>query len=417
MTMLGKPADLNIAAFIKVISDWAMWLKKISPLASTLFILLNVQTLLKKRATIITLLILVPLLVMTRRADVLRVIFAIAMFWIFLEKFSSGIGKLDRRLAVFLSLYALVILVCIFVPSFYIYDGSLRYKFILESHNALSILVFLIFIYVCETLLQTVSHPAPRLLKIFLVIAIYMIILIFLFIKSRIYIGISFFYLCIITFKRWRQLRVLLLMPVVYVCAFLALSLLTRHIAGYMDPDIVSKVKQKVVAPNPSSKNHTKDPNVPSESEIVAALVMNQRISSSSTTGRMNLVKAFSTTFRLLGWKKFIYSNSVEGYMEVKRHIPNINIAASSLTENTYLTTILTAGFVGLLLLLYMSGVYVGYFVRHRQLFSLAFFALLLAAWLFEESTMFAFSLMAQFFALSSINRIEKEDHESSTGN
>ena len=218
LTKLGKPADLNLATIVKIISDWASFLKKISPFASTLFILLNLGTLLKKKASVITLLILVPLLIITRKPEVLRVIFSIALFWIFLEKFSSGIGKMDRRLAVFLCLYALVIFGCIFDPWLYLmmYDGSFRYRFILESHNALCILVFMIFIYLLETLLDTIPRPGRPWHRPLLVVSICALILVFLFIKSRLYIGMTFAFLCIVAFKRWRQMRILLLLPIVY---------------------------------------------------------------------------------------------------------------------------------------------------------------------------------------------------------
>jgi len=417
LTKLGKPADLNLATIVKIISDWASFLKKISPFASTLFILLNLGTLLKKKASVITLLILVPLLIITRKPEVLRVIFSIALFWIFLEKFSSGIGKMDRRLAVFLCLYALVIFGCIFDPWLYLmmYDGSFRYRFILESHNALCILVFMIFIYLLETLLDTIPRPGRPWHRPLLVVSICALILVFLFIKSRLYIGMTFAFLCIVAFKRWRQMRILLLLPIVYAGVFIAITLFSRQAAIHMDPTVVEKLEEKMMTRDSLLKADTT--RLPKKSEIAAALVMNQRLTNFSTTGRMQLIEAFGATFQHFGWQHFIYSNNVENYLAVKRRIPYINLSASSLTENAYLTMILSSGLVGLLLLLYMSGTYINYFIRRKQLFSLAFFLLLMAVWVFEETTIFTFSLMAQLFALSSINRIEKEDHESSIGN
>jgi len=414
LNRLGKPADLNIAIVTKTISDWAGFLKKISPLASVLFILLNVQTLLKKRP-VITLLILVPLLAITRRAEVLRVIFAIALFWIFLEKLSSGIGKLDRRLAILLAVYAFVIFIGIFNPWFYLmmFDGSLRYKFILESHNALCILVFMIFIYLCETLVSTAREPARRRLKVLLVIAVCALILVFLFIKSRLYIGMSFCYLSIITFKRWRQLRLLLLIPVFYIGSFILLTVLSKQIVLHMDSSVLRELQRQRLA---RDSMYLADSNFLKTVDF-SSMMMNQRLLTTSTTGRVKLIKAFGLTVKYAGWKKFIYANNIDNYISVKRRIPYINLSASSLTENSYLTVMLSAGFTGLLLLLYMLGLYISHFLRRREPFSLAFFVLLLAVWFFEETTIFTFSLIAHLFALASINRIEKEDHEGSVSN
>jgi hypothetical protein len=417
LNKLHKSADLNIAIVTKVISDWAAILKKMSPLASILFILLNVRTLLKKRSTIITLLILVPLLVVTRRAEVLRVIFSIALFWIFLEKFTAGIGTTDRRLAVFLSLYALVLFAGIFYPWFYLmmYDGSLRYKFILESHNALCILVFAIFIYLCETLLSTIRLPSSRGLKILLIVAICALTLVFLFIKSRLYIGMSGAYLSIITFKRWRKMPALLLLPSMYIGLFLLLSLLSQQAAFRMDPKVINELRRQMLSRDSTLASDSSY--LAGNADFAAAMMANRRLFSASGTGRDKLIKAVMVTIRHGGWQHFIYNNNVDHYLTVKRRVPNINIAASSLTENAYLTTILSAGFIGLILLLYMAGLYLAHFIRRKEIFSLAFFLLLLAAWFFEETTIFTFSLMAQLFALGSINRIEKEDHEGSAGN
>ncbi|MDO6435543.1 hypothetical protein Q4E93_33320 [Flavitalea sp. BT771] len=417
LNRLHKTADLNIAIVTKVISDWAVFLKKISPLASILFILLNVRTLLKKRSTVITLLILVPLLVITRRAEVLRVIFSIALFWIFLEKFTAGIGTTDRRLAVFLSLYALVLFAGIFYPWFYLmmYDGSLRYKFILESHNALCILVFAIFIYLCETLLSTIRLPSSRGLKILLMVAICALTLVFLFIKSRLYIGMSGAYLFIIAFKRWRKMPALLLLPSMYIGLFLLLTLLSQQAAFRMDPRVIEQLRREMLARDSTLASDSSY--LAGNADFAAAMMANRRLFSASGTGRDKLVKAVMVTISHGGWQHFIYNNNVDHYLTVKRRVPNINIAASSLTENAYLTTILSAGFTGLILLLYMAGLYLAHFIRRKEIFSLAFFLLLLAAWFFEETTIFTFSLMAQLFALGSINRIEKEDHEGSAGN
>jgi len=403
LTKLDKPADLNIAISVKVTSDWAAVLKKISPFASVLFILLNVQALLK-RSPAITLLILAPLLAITHRVEVLRVIFAIALFWIFLEKLSSGIGKMHRWLAVLLALYAIVIFIGIFDPWFYLMmsDHSLRYKFILESHNALCILVFMIFIYLCETLLTTVREPAARWLKVLLVVAICALVLVFLFIKSRLYIGMSFCYLSIVTFKTWRQLRLLILLPAFYAGSFILLTVLSKQVAHRMNGTVLRQLEKQMQA---------------RDSVDFTSMIMNQRLLNTSSTGRGKLIEAFGVTVKDFGWQKFIYANNVDNYMTVKRRIPNINIAASSMTENSYLTVILSAGFVGLILLLYMVGLYISRFIRRREPLSLAFFTLLLAVWFFEESVMFSFSLIAHLFALSSINRIEKEDHEGSIGN
>jgi hypothetical protein len=402
--------DLNIAIVIKVISDWALVLKKISPLASAVFILLNIRSLLRKRATLITLLVLVPLLIITRRADVLRVIFSIAVFWIFLEKFVTGIGTTDRRLAVFLSVYAIVISAGVFYPWFYLmmHDGTLRYKFILETHNALSILVFFIFIALYEALLSTIRNPASRAFRILLIVAICALTLVFLFIKSRLYIGLSFAYLSIVTFKRWRQMRSLLILPSVYIGFFLLLTFFAQQGAFRMDPRIMERLRLEMLARDSSYLDGDLD---------LAAMMANRRLFSLSSTGRDKLVKAVGITIRQRGWQNCIYNNNVQHYLKVKRAIPNINMAVSSLTENAYLTTLLSAGFVGLILLLYMAGLYLAYFIRQKEFFSLVFFLLLLAAWCLEETTIFTFSLIAHLFALATINRLEKEDHEGSAGN
>ncbi len=48
----------------------------------------------------------------------------------------------------------------------------------------------------------------------------------------------------------------------------------------------------------------------------------NNRVISSSGTGREKLVDAFLETFREQGWQHFLYQNNVKAYYENKRAIP-----------------------------------------------------------------------------------------------
>src|SRR5579864_1130921 len=91
----SSAADLTASIFIKIVSDWGRLLKKISPIAGPLFILLNIGSLFRNRKALVTLAILVPLLVLHPRQEILRILFAIAVLWIFFDKFSTGLGKFN----------------------------------------------------------------------------------------------------------------------------------------------------------------------------------------------------------------------------------------------------------------------------------------------------------------------------------
>src|ERR1700761_2124730 len=124
-----KSFDISATVVVKTISDWAALLKKLSPVAGVLFIILNLPALVRKWKAIVTILLLVPLLIMNPRAEVLRVIFSVCIFWIFLQKFASGIGKMNYYIALVLAVYSIVMFAGILNPDFYtrMDDGNYRY--------------------------------------------------------------------------------------------------------------------------------------------------------------------------------------------------------------------------------------------------------------------------------------------------
>src|SRR6185369_15406165 len=104
---------------------------------------------------VVTALLFVPALIITPSFEILRLIFSVCILWIFIRKFDEPYDKFSVFITAVVCLYSVIIFLGIFVPEFYLKmeGNTYRYKFILESHNALSVLVFISFLYLVNSLL------------------------------------------------------------------------------------------------------------------------------------------------------------------------------------------------------------------------------------------------------------------------
>ncbi len=439
-----RPLDLNITILIKYISDWGTLLKKVSPFASIAFICLNLKSIITSKRAIVCILLLVPAFIITPGADSLRLILSSCVLWIFIDKFKSPYQTFSLIVAALIGLYSCVIFAGIFFPDFYLKmgGGALRYKFILESHNALSILVFMFFIYLCNTLLMLAEKKETGWKFVALFIPFLLLIITFLFIKSRLYIGLSLLLLIIIAIKNYQKSKLLAVAPVIYFTIFVLLSQFSINLAERktnqtpvvqtlpqeFNPVPENKDSLPIVAPLPevSPSKVTVKPIPVNPAPVDSALkkkdgitqgdivLDNSRLLNLSTTGRWPMIQIFFDLYSELGWKKFIYQNNTAAYLEKKKVLPGIDLNASTLTENTYLVIFLNSGFLGFFTFLFIFGYYLLHFFKRKEYFSLGYFLFLMAVWFFEETIMFPFSMITHLFALATINRFERKTYESS---
>ncbi len=217
-----KPLDLNLPLVLKIISDFHAVLKNLSPLASLTFILLNLPRLFVSWKPLLTVALLIPALIIMPSFDIVRFIMSVCILWIFFDK----LNKPEREYSVILGwvivIYVLAMALGIMNSSFYyIMDtNAMRYKFIMETHNGLTISALICLVYLMNVFLTQHEQGKHQLLKWASYIALLLVCIVFLFIKSRIYIGISFMFLLLIAIKKFRQSRALALAPVFYLVFF-----------------------------------------------------------------------------------------------------------------------------------------------------------------------------------------------------
>ena len=444
-----KPLDLNLTLLIKYASDWSALLRKLSPLSSIIFILLNFRSFITDKRAIITAALFLPALAITPSSDILRFILSVFVLWIFLKKFDKPYTIYAPLVALIICLYTLFVFGGIFFPQNYLLsDHSFRYKFVFETHNALTVYGLFSFTYLLNYFLEAPKLKPVKWLNIFVFITILLWIIIFLMIKSRLYLTISFLMMVILAYKNFRQSRTFALLPVCYIIAFVGVSKVSQLVirpgsqqaaipgistpaadsAGSVPADtnktvaLVNTHKQGRAnagtvtgTVSTSSQRVGEKENLDSIREQEALkLVDNKRVFSFSGTGREKMVALFFDLYKDLGWKQFIYQNHTKVYLERKSKLPNINIYASTLTENSYLIILLSTGYIGLIVFLYIFGVYCIYFIRQRTWLSLLFLCFLMAVWYYEETITYPFSMIAQLFALATIHRFERKNYESS---
>src|SRR5215207_8846541 len=149
------PFDLNLTLLIKYVSDWGGLLKKLSPFASFFFLLYNVRSFITDKRALITAALFLPAFAITPSSDILRFILSIFVLWIFLKKFEDPYKRFSHWVALVICVYTIFIFAGVFFPENYIrMDYSYRYKFIFETHNALSIYALFSFTYLLNYLLQ-----------------------------------------------------------------------------------------------------------------------------------------------------------------------------------------------------------------------------------------------------------------------
>lgn len=414
------PIDINIPLIIKYISDWHILLKKISPLSSFVFIALNAKKLLDPKV-IVTALLFVPALIITPSFEILRLIFSVCILWIFIRKFDEPYDKFSAIVTAIVCLYSFIIFLGIFVPEFYLKmeGNTYRYKFILESHNALSVLVFISFLYLVNSLLYFDKKEQPVWIKVTIFISLILLTIVLLFIKSRLYIGLSWLFVAIVAFQNFKSSKLTAAIPLIYIAAFMGLAQFSQYFAPGASGENSSQVATNTNTPSSDKKVDTTAGGTssavrPSTSARTDSLekkyeiIDNKRILSFSSTGRWSMTRAFFEMFREMGWKQFIYQNNTDEYLRRKSQLPNINVNASTLTESTYLVILLYTGYLGLATYLFIFGYYIAYFLRRKEYFSLLYFLLMMGVWVFEETMMFPFSLITHLFALATINRFER---------
>jgi hypothetical protein len=387
-----NPLDINLSIGLKYVSDWGMMLKKLSPLSSPLFIALNRNIILRSKKAIVTLLLFMPFLFLNPSMDTVRFLFSICIFWIFLEKFNTPYKYFSLAVTCLIALYAFIIFAGIFFPENYLVmgGGDLRYKFFLESHNALCIPVLISFIYLVNALVQDLEQRGPVWMRPVIFIAIILLCIVFLFIKSRLYLGISFLMILLVALQNIRKTKLLLAIPVIYGVLFLGLTLLKKDLAT-----------ERVI--------------IHGQHRGAYRIMDNTRMWNLSATGRWGMVQAFGKTVAERPWHQFIYQNNTQPYLAYKSMLPNMDLSASTLTENAYMIVFLNTGAAGLCIFLYIFGFFAVHFLKRKEYLSLIYFLLLMGVWLFEETVLFPFSLFCQLLALATVNRFERKKQESST--
>lgn len=369
--------DITLTLFLKLISDFHAALKLLSPLASITFVILNVKRLFVSWKPIVTCALFIPALMISPSFELVRFILSACILWIFFDKMKDPEKDYPVYAGWLVVFYVVAMAAGILNPSYYytMDTNSKRYMFILESHNALTVTTLICLVYLTNIYLSLENSGKHGLLKWSSYISIFLTCLVLLFIKSRIYISISFVFILLLAVRKFRQSRPLALAPVIYLLlfAFITISpgLMKRyHIEGLEFAD-------------------------------------NQRVLSSSGTGRMALVNTFIDTYKEKGWQRFLFQNNVKTYYDKKAAIPGIDMRVSTLTESSYLILLLYTGFLGLLVFLLIFATYLWRFLKNKEYLSLTFMCLLLAAWLFEETVLFPFSMIVHLFALATLNRLE----------
>jgi len=379
---LTEPAAINGAILIKYLSGIGTSLRFLSPLASFLFIILNLNRLLKSKSAIITLAFFAPALILTPGMDIFRIITSVAVMWIFFSYFSEPVPSFYPFVTIFVLAYAVAMFAGIFDPDNYFVmgNGDMRYKFNLETHNALCIVALLSFIYLTDALNNLSNTGTYKILKIASFIGLILLSFTFLAIKSRLYIGLSLTALVFVAVLTWKKNKFPAILCAVYIVLFFGFNWVNE------------------------------------KADIQEASAGMERLISTNATGREKLTGAFWQLIKEKGWQNFIYQNNVAAYYEKKRTIPDIDMAASTLTENAYFITILNTGILGLTVLLVICAVFLLRFLKRKELFSLIYMLLIMGVWYFEETIMYPLSMIAQFFALATVNRLERNANESSTG-
>lgn len=375
-----KPLDLTLPVILKLLSDFHHLLKKISPLGSVVFIFLNIRHLFISWKPFFCLALLVPAMLISPSSEILRFMMSICVLWIFFNKLDQPDKEFSPLVGWFVTGYVFAMAIGILIPTFYMSmdNGTLRYKFITESFNALTIIALISQVYLVNMILALEGNRKQQALKIAAYIALLLVFIVLLFIKSRLYLGISFFMVLLIAIQKIRSNLPLAIAPVLYLIFFISLTLISPQ--------------------NNPGKN---------EQSNEWKYADNQRVLSTDGTGRGKLFRAFWDTYRELGWKNFIYQNNVNAYLQKKAAIPGINLSGSALTESTYLVLLLYGGFLVLFSFLFIFAHYLWRFFRRREYYSLSFMLLLTGVWLFEESVFFPLNMITQFFALATINRLE----------
>lgn len=379
---LTEPAAINSAILIKYLSAIGTSIRFLSPLASFVFILLNINKVLKSKIALITLAILVPALILTPGMDILRIIMSIAIMWIFYSQMSEPVNPAFQLVTVIVLVYSVAMFFGIFDRENYFVmgNGAMRYKFNLESHNALCIVALLSFVYLLNVLSQKTVEKRHKILKIASFIGLILLSFTFFAIKSRLYIGLSFGVASFIALKSWKKTRLPAILTSFYIILFFTFNPISRA------------------------------------THITEASEGTDRIIGTHTTGREKLTGAFWDLGREKGWQSFIYQNNVKSYFEKKRTLPDVDMEASTLTENTYLIVVLNTGVIGLAVLLIVCTVFLLRFLKRREWMSFLYMMLIMGVWYFEETIMYPLSMIAQFFALATINRLERKTNESSIG-
>jgi hypothetical protein len=264
--------------------------------------------------------------------------------------------------------------------------------------------------------------------------------------------AMSFLLISILAVRNLKTSRIFAFVPVWYVIAFLGVTRLSQFVIHPATPDHTiavsnasannptpptntlpsaeatkSAVKKNTTPATPVSKPTTQNPKPAATTadtskinqdsikrQEALKLVDNNRVFSLSGTGREKMWYTFVQLFRDSGWKKFIYQNNTRVYLERKSHLPYININASTLTENSYMLLLLSTGYLGLLVFLFVFFHYFRYFLKRQAWFTILYFLLLMAVWFYEESLGFPFSMVAQLFALMTVLRFEKKPDETS---
>lgn len=378
------PLDITFTLILKLISDLHVLLKNFSALASISFVILNIKRLFVSWKPFITIALLIPALIISPSSDMVRFILSVCVLWIFFDKLKDPDKDYAAIVGWIVVVYVLAMTIGLMNPAFYVKmdTNAMRYKFITGSHNALTVTALICLVYLVNVFITLEDQRKHQLLKWATYIAILLTFLVFILIKSRIYILITFFFILLIGIKKLRQSRPLALAPVFYILIFLCLTL-TGSLLSPMSKTMATDDEKKL------------------------ELINNKRLFSSDGTGRITLVKAFLETFQEKGWQQFVYQNNVNAYYTKKAAIPNIDLTVSTLTENSYLVLLLYTGFLGLFVFLFIFATYLWRFFKRRELLSFSFMLLLMAAWHFEETVLFPFSMVTHLFALATVNRLE----------
>lgn len=375
--------DINLTGFIKYLADLGPGLKFISAAASPLFILLNINTVIFSRNALLCLCLFIPTIFLAPSIEVVRIIFSISILWIFFKKFESNSSFISNTMLIASMLYALLLFSGIFDSGNYFVmgNGELRYKFILESHNALCVPTLFAFVFLINGMVH--ENKKSKLIQMSAFIALILLMIVLVLIKSRLYIGLSFALIAAVAIINRRKTWLPLIATAIYLLFFVAMTTIFKEFI--------------------------------SSNASFSKITNSERILSLNGTGREKLTNAFYELVSEKGWQRFIYQNNAVLYIEKKKAIPGIKLEDSTLTESSYFVTILYTGFLGLLAIILTSVGMVYYFLKKKEYFSLLYLLLMMGVWYFEETILFPLSLIAQLFALFTINLLEKNSNSESS--